>query len=100
MEFTQHTGNGLFNITLTGSFTFNDHDKFRSILETIGQPGIQRVSFNMAQVEFVDSAALGMLMLARDEANKHERTLVISGATGQVKKMFELTRFERLFTLA
>lgn len=53
----------------------------------------------MRQVDFVDSAALGMLLLARDEAQKHDKKLIISGIQGQVKKMFTVARFDSLFSL-
>ena len=53
----------------------------------------------MAQVNFVDSAALGMLLLARDEAEKYRKQLVLRGAAGQVKKMFDMARFNMLFSL-
>jgi anti-anti-sigma regulatory factor len=40
-----------------------------------------------------------MLLLALDEAKKHQKKLILSGVTGQVKKMFDMANFPIMFTL-
>lgn len=99
MEIIKHIDHATYDVTLSGKFTFADHPEFRDILQKIGDSAIKRVVFHMQKVEFVDSAALGMLLLALDEAEKHHKGLVISGATGQVKKMFDMAQFNTLFTM-
>lgn len=99
MEIVTHREQGICNVVLSGQFTFADHPGFRDILQEIAEVQVRQVILHMAKVEFVDSAALGMLLLALDEAHKHQKQLVISGATGQVKKMFDLSRFNTLFTM-
>ena len=86
-------------VTLSGKFTFSDNQAYRNILEQIANPQVTHITFHMRQVDFVDSAALGMLLLARDEAQKHDKKLIISGIQGQVKKMFSVARFDSLFSL-
>ncbi|MDE3060492.1 MAG: STAS domain-containing protein [Pseudomonadota bacterium] len=88
------------DVTLSGTFTFSDSTAFRDVLAQIGEPKVQRVVLHMAKVEFVDSAALGMLLLANDEAAKYQKSLIINGPTGQVRKMFDLARFNTLFTIS
>ena len=99
MEMSKALNLGNYDVTLRGKFTFNDHAEFREIITKIGQADVRQVTFRMGQVDFVDSAALGMLMLALDEAEKHQKKLIISGASGQVKKMFEMARFNTMFTM-
>lgn len=99
MEISKQISNHIYHITLSGRFTFNDHQSFREILHHIGEPEVKQVVLQMEQLEFVDSAALGMLLLALDEAEKHQKGLVISGATGQVKKMFDMAKFHTFFTM-
>lgn len=60
---------------------------------------VRQVVLHMSGVEFVDSAALGMLMLVADEAKKHQKHLVSTGVVGQVKKMFDMARFDTMFTI-
>jgi anti-anti-sigma regulatory factor len=40
-----------------------------------------------------------MLLLAREEAKKSERQLILAHPTGQVKRMFGVTKFDKLFTV-
>lgn len=99
MDITQKLHNGTCDITLSGPFTFNDHMEFREILNKIALPDIQQIVFHMDGVSFIDSAALGMLLLALDESGKYHKTLTIRGATGQVKKMFDMSRFDTMFKI-
>lgn len=99
MEITSLINNRSYHFTLSGTFTFNDHAAFRDVLTHMADSNIDELILHMNQVEFVDSAALGMLLLARDEAEKHHKKLIISGATGQVKKMFDMAKFGSIFTM-
>jgi anti-anti-sigma factor len=99
MEIAKQFQQGTLDVTLTGSFTFNDHQNYREILQKIEEGDVHKVVLHLQQVDFIDSAALGMLLLAQDAIEHHNKSLVLSGAVGQVKKMFDLARFEDLFTI-
>ena len=99
MNITKQLHQGTYDITFSGKFTFSDHAAFRDVLQHISENGTQQITLHMQAVEFVDSAALGMLLLALDESQKHRKRLVISGASGQVKKMFDMAKFNTLFAL-
>lgn len=100
MEIAENVQEGTYDVTLRGKFTFGDHSAFREVLTRISEPNVRKVILHMGLVEFVDSAALGMLLLAHDEAEKYQKSLVLSGAAGQVKKMFDMARFNTLFSMA
>lgn len=99
MNLTAQQYAGTYTVTLGGHFTFTDHPAFREVLDTIASQTITAVTIDLARVEFVDSAALGMLLLAADEAKKNGKPLVVRGAQGQVKKMFDMANFHTLFQL-
>lgn len=40
-----------------------------------------------------------MLLIVRDEADKAQRSLILRGPHGQVKRMFAVTKFDTLFTV-
>jgi len=84
-------------VSMSGEFTFTDHGQFKSMVtrlfETTGAP----VVIDLSKLEFIDSAGLGMLLLARDEAKKTNRALILRGPSGQVKRMFGVTKFDTLF---
>ena len=99
MHFAKRLQDGTCDVTLTGKFTFEDHMEFRSLIQEIAQPEMEKLVLHMQGVEFIDSAALGMLLLALDESRKHDKPLVISSAGGQVRKMFDMARFDTLFVM-
>ena len=98
MDVLQQVREETCDVALSGQFTFDDHPAFRAILQKIEEDGIQKIVFHMDKLDFADSAALGMLLLAHDAAMKKQKSLVIKGAVGQVKKMFALAHFQKLFT--
>lgn len=100
MEIVTNIKQGTYNVSLAGKFTFSDHLEFRNLLQQIADNNVTQVVLHMENVDFVDSAALGMLLLALDESEKHQKRLVISGAVGQVKKMFDMARFNTIFNMA
>ena len=100
MEISKQLRQGIYEVALSGRFTFSDHAQFRELLQHISEDGVRGVALNMAKVEYVDSAALGMLLLARDLAEERQSKLTITGAEGQVKKMFELSQFNTIFTMS
>lgn len=86
-------------IQMRGRFTFSDNPEFREVIQMISNGKMSRMVLDIGRLDFVDSAALGMLLLARDEAEKHQVSLVISRPEGQVKKIFNVVRFDELFTI-
>ena len=93
--------NGMTVIALSGRFTFGEHSAFREAMmnhiDSIATGG--KVILNLSGVEFVDSAALGMLLLARETAQRRHGSVILRGATGQVQRMLEVSRFGMLFAI-
>jgi anti-anti-sigma factor len=86
-------------VALSGDLTFTDHVVFREIADRLALSSARAITIDVANLKFIDSAGLGMLLIAREEAGKTNRALVLRGAKGQVKRMFELTKFDTLFTV-
>ena len=62
-------------VQLNGSFTFRDHDTFFEVVSMIKTGYNKKMVFNFADCDFLDSAALGMLVIAHDEAAAKEVAL-------------------------
>lgn len=99
MEFTKVFNGDCCEVTMKGKFTFADHKEFKSILALLGENKVNSIVLHFSGVEFIDSAALGILLLTRDETLKHSKSLTITNPVGQVKKMFEISRFYELFSI-
>lgn len=101
MDIKKHVNDNMLNIVLNDKFTFADHENFRSIFDDIREnKAIKHISLDLSHVTFIDSAALGMLLLLKDEVEKAEKNLTLSSPQGQVKKLLEISRFYELFTIA
>ena len=99
MEFTKIVDDGVCNIVMSGKFTFADHIGLKELLEKFDDNAVKTIQFDMKKVEFVDSAALGLLLLSLDHSKKTGKSMVILEPEGQVKKMFEISRFYELFDI-
>ena len=97
MEYT--VANDMCGVALHGDLTFSDHQTFRRMAERLFAENAAEIVIDLQHLEFIDSSGLGMLLIARDEAGKRNRHIVLKGAHGQVRKMFDISRFETLFSL-
>ena len=84
-------------VSMSGEFTFTDHAQFKTLVTRLFETKDAPVVIDLSKLEFIDSAGLGMLLLARDEAKKTNRALILRGPSGQVKRMFGVTKFDTLF---
>jgi anti-anti-sigma factor len=87
------------DIELTGSFNFSDYNVFREIMKVLEEQEVKLCSFDLSQLEFIDSAGLGMLLIARDLLIQKNARLSLQGAHTQVKKMLDLGRLDSFFTI-
>jgi anti-anti-sigma factor len=92
------TGSDL-TVAMSGRFTFVDREPFGKVVQRIGQMTGGTCAIDLSGVEFVDSAALGMLLMARDAAGSHGARLVLRGPKGHVKRVFDIAKFDALFVI-
>ena len=80
-----------------GMVTFKDHNKFFEIINAIKNLAGKKMVLNLSKVEFIDSAALGMLVIANEEGTDNNVEVVIKGVQGKVKNVMEAASFDKLF---
>jgi anti-anti-sigma factor len=85
--------------TISERFTFPDHSAFRAMTAELIANGAQRVVLNLSGVTFIDSSALGMLLLAREECLKHHKSLALRNPSGQVEQVLLLAKFDLMFSI-
>lgn len=98
MEFTRsRTEDGML-IALRGAFTFKDHHVFRSLLDALHGGGNGHV-LDLSGLDFIDSAGLGMLLLADDEARGAGWQLTLRRPSAQVARLFEVAALDTIFRI-
>lgn len=87
-------------IKLSGRFDFNTHREFRGAYEplvTDAQVGAVTVDFSA--VDYLDSSALGMLLMLRDKMGGANKEVGLSGVRGNVKQVLDIANFGKLFQI-
>ncbi len=85
-------------IAIHGRFDFDQHQDFRSAYRDTRGTGMRYV-IDLSQTEYMDSSALGMLLLLREHAGGDSADVRIVGASGGVRKVLDIANFGRLFTI-
>lgn len=83
-------------VRLSGRLTFNNHADFRGMVREIQESAAPQVTIDLSGLTFIDSAGLGMLLIAREELLDADRSLTLRGAEGQVKRVFEVARLSQI----
>lgn len=87
-------------IRLEGRFDFNAHRTFREAYEpTLGLPAITEFEIDFGQVDYLDSSALGMLLMLKEKAQAAAKTVTLANCRGTVKQVLEIANFGKLFTM-
>ncbi|MEG3638825.1 STAS domain-containing protein [Magnetococcus sp. PR-3] len=84
-------------ITLPSEFKFNAWKEFMDKCEK--ELMHNRIEFDMRQVEYIDSAGLGMLLWAQNIVDTSGRKIHIMHCNERVKKLINVAHFERFFIL-
>jgi anti-anti-sigma factor len=90
---------GELNIKISGRFDFSVHQEFRKATEKISS-AVKQVIVDLRATDYVDSSALGMLLVLRDKIGSSKQNVRIINANPEVKKILEIASFDKLFTLA
>ena len=85
-------------IEVDGRFDASSLDEFRSCYES-SQGSLAGYEVNLRKAEYLDSSALGMLLVLRDFAGGDKATITISNCSPEVKKIFAISSFEKLFSI-
>jgi len=85
-------------ITVTGRFDFSSHKDFRETYANTDGASCNYI-VDMSNTEYIDSSALGMLLLLREFASSDKSRITLKGASADVKDILVVSNFDKLFTL-
>lgn len=86
-------------LALGERFTAVDAMTFRRVAESLQGESVRSVIIDMKDVDYIDSAAMGLLVLVRDNLIQHRIDMKVRSPRGQVKKAFDIFNFDQLFTI-
>lgn len=90
---------GRSEIVLAGRFDFNAHREFREAVDQALLLTAPEIRVDLSGVDYLDSSALGMLLVLRDKAREAGKLVTLTGAHGTVRQVIDIANFGKLFTL-
>lgn len=91
--------NGQVFVSLTGSMYVEEAAILRKKLISYHEAGHKVFFIDLSAVDYIDSSGLGVLVGIHKRALESGGSVTISGLTGTVKKLFELTRLTKVFDI-
>lgn len=86
---------------LHGRFDYSVHGEFLKRAESfVAEAVAPQVRIDMGQLDYIDSSGLGMLLMMRDLAKRHDKTMTLTNVKGYVRQVIDNAQFSRLFDIS
>jgi HptB-dependent secretion and biofilm anti anti-sigma factor len=94
---TLATDHSRLDIHVTGRFDFSTHREFRDAYRSAD--GAKVFVVNMARADYMDSSALGMLLLLKEYATEKHATVELHAPAPATRKILTIANFDKLFKI-
>jgi anti-anti-sigma factor len=98
VETNLNTETQTLEVRISGRFDFSIHQNFRKITQQTGL-GVKSIAIDLGETDYMDSSALGMLLVLRDKVNEKKEAITIKNSKEEVRKILKIANFDKLFTL-
>lgn len=93
--------NGRLRLSMSGRFDFNSNRDFRKAYED----GLKRyatggIELDFHGVDYMDSSALGMLLLFKERAEELDRSISLINCQESVREILDVVNFGKLFSIS
>lgn len=85
-------------VRINGNFDYNVHSDFRKAYRDT--PEDMEFIIDLANTNYMDSSALGMLLLLREHAGSDKACITIMNCQNEIKKILAISNFDRLFKIS
>lgn len=84
------------NITISGRFDFNLVQSFRHAYDN-DESTDKEISIDLAQTDYIDSSALGMLLNMKKARGAADHEISITNCRPNLMKIFQISNFDKKF---
>ena len=85
-------------IAIKGRFDFGSHQAFREAYERFYKVP-ETYIVDLKDATYMDSSALGMLLLLRDHAGGDDAEVRVTNSNSDVRKILAISNFDKLFDI-
>lgn len=83
-------------ISLSGELTFARYKEFQDVMKAATVAGKKSCIIDLSGLQSIDSAGIGMLLFANDEARQTQIALKLRAPRGEVKTILEHTKIDEV----
>ena len=91
--------NNVATILIDKDFNFETHKSFRNAVKESLESGVREIILEFKEVEYMDSTALGLLMVAKDTASEVDCEIKLQNVAGYARKILEMSQFDKKFEI-
>ena len=100
MEIRVTSAGSVATLYMKGRFDFSAHRSFKDAYDPLlNEKNITSLDISLADVDYMDSSALGMLLLLHERAQAGGKEVVLSRANPTVTQILDIANFRKLFTI-
>jgi len=96
MELTEHQQGTATVLDINGRFDFAARREFKEAMDRQQQAGCRHVILNLEKVSFVDSSALGLLVVAHQNLKLKEGRISLVNPQSYVRQILDLANVPRM----
>lgn len=96
MELTEHQHESATVLDINGRFDFAARRDFKEALDRLQQAECRHVILNLEKVSFVDSSALGLLVVAHQNLKLKEGRISLVNPQSYVRQILDLANVPRM----
>jgi anti-anti-sigma factor len=101
MRTTTNILNGKAVVRLLGRFDFSAHRELReSCSVLLESKDVRELDLDLAGVDYLDSSALGMLLLLKERADAASKRVGLQNCKGTVRQVLDVANFGKIFSIA
>ena len=99
MTITEEIHDQTATLKLEGGFTYTQRKLFQETIKNLSSKNVEHIIIDLAQVAFLDSAALGLLMITHRQLLADKRKLSLAYPQATVRQIIELANLHKTIPL-
>ena len=101
MELSISHGSDRTTAKINGKLTFKENQPFKQLVAKLFTNRESKTTcvFDLQDVEFIDSAGIGLLLIAKDKASSADIEIVLANAPEAARRIIQIARLDRIFTI-
>ena len=84
-------------IAITGKFNFDLHREFRNAY--IDSPARRKFVLDLRETDYLDSSALGMILLLREYLNEDDNRFRIINCNQEIRNIFAISNIDKIIRI-